>query len=111
MTTNIQTLTTPTGTYGLAVEPWSKGEIYAVAANWSQASAPVYFYERTGWEQRQYQVADFGHSPTAALATEIAEAIGVSEGGPAPDTDSDEVQDIVSEAVEIGDTATDSDEE
>lgn len=42
-------ITTPVGTYGLAVEPFGKGEIYAVAADWSQASSPVMVYGEDGW--------------------------------------------------------------
>lgn len=103
--TTISTLTCPAGAYGLAVEPWSKGEIYAVAAKWADASAPVYFFGPAGWQTRQYQVADFRHRPMAALELEIAEAIGASEGGPSPDADSDEVQAVVGEAVEIGESA------
>ena len=33
----------PEGTSGLVIEPWCPGEVYGVAADWSQASAPVYF--------------------------------------------------------------------
>jgi len=45
MTKNYTTLETPAGMSGLACEPWAEGEIYAVAANWSQASSPVMFFD------------------------------------------------------------------
>lgn len=98
-------LTTPAGTCGLAVEPWSKGEIYAVAANWAQASAPVYTYGQRGWhiDRAGRQVADFRHRMRDALADEIRYAIATSEGIPSDDVDEDEVESIVGDAVEIDD--------
>jgi hypothetical protein len=53
----------PADTSGLVIEPWAPGEVYGVAADWAQASCPVFFYGPTGWEPRQYQVADFRHRP------------------------------------------------
>lgn len=87
----------PEGKCGLAVEPWSAGEIYAVAANWAQASDQVMQYGPRGWTGTQYQVAEFRHSPQAALAQIVREAI--QAGGDEPDDD--EVDGIVSDAVEI----------
>jgi hypothetical protein len=81
------TITAPTGKSGLAVEPWSKGEVYAVAANWAQASDPVLSYGQRGWdiEECGRQVADFRHSARAALESVIRRAI--EAGGDTPDDD------------------------
>jgi hypothetical protein len=105
----LSSLTTPAGTSGLAVEPWAAGEIYAVAANWSQASAPVYCYGQTGWhlDRAGRQVADFGHIARAALVDAIVDAIAVSEGIPSDEVGADEVDRIVSDAVDITDGADD----
>ena len=95
-------ISAPAGMYGLAVEPWSKGEIYAVAADWAQASSPVYVYGEDGWVLQCHgmQVADIRHSPRAALKLEIREAI--EQSGEEPD-DSDDIEDILSDAIEIDD--------
>lgn len=77
-------LTAPEGMSGLAVEPWAKGEIYAVAADWAQASCPVRVYGRGGWKYDGRQVADFRHRPLAALESVLIEA--VSDSGDDPDT-------------------------
>ena len=100
-TVTISNLTTPAGTTGLAVEPWSVGEIYAVAANWANAASPVYTYGRNGWQQCGRQVADFRHRPKDALAAEITEALAVSEGIPSDEVDEDEVDGIVEDAVSV----------
>jgi hypothetical protein len=76
----------PAGTYGLAVAPWSADEIYAVAADWRQAAAPVMAYGPDGWYYTGRQVADYRHSPRAALAAELAEAISASNGDDDPDS-------------------------
>lgn len=68
----------PVGTTGLVIEPWSIGETYGVAANWAQASAPVYFFGSGGWNSRQYQVADFRHRKTDALELELMETLRAS---------------------------------
>lgn len=93
-------ITAPTGMYGLAVEPWTKGEIYAVAADWAQASAPVVVYGEDGWTHDEHgrQVADFRHNARAALESVIREAIEM--GGDEPDDD--EVDAIMDDAVDIG---------
>ena len=92
----------PQGTYGLAVEPWSRGEIYAVAANWAQASATIYAYGKRGWHLTGRQVADYRHSPEAALRAEVIEAIASSEAIPSEDVDDDEVDHIIRNASKIG---------
>lgn len=92
-------ISTPVGTYGLAVEPWTRGEIYAVAANWAEASSPVLTYGEDGWEYTGRQVADYRHSDLAALESIIREAI--EAGGDEPDDD--EVADILADAAEIVD--------
>lgn len=83
----------PVGTTGLVIEPWSIGETYGVAANWAQASAPVYFYGEGGWNSRQYQVADFRHRMIDALELELRQAI--EAGG----DDGDEAADLIDDAV------------
>jgi hypothetical protein len=91
----------PSGMSGLAVEPWSKSEVYAVAANWAQAGSPVMVYGDRGWEldSRGRQVADFRHRPKEALESIIREAI--EAGGDEPDDD--EVDAILEDATELGD--------
>ena len=97
MNRTISSMTTPSGTYGLAVEPWSKGEIYAVAANWAEASSPVLSYGEDGWHHTGKQVADYRHSPEEALRDVLAEALVA--GGDEPD----DADDLVSDAVNIDD--------
>ena len=103
MTTTLKNLTCPAGTSGYAVEPWAAGEIYAVAANWSQASAPVYTYGANGWglDRAGRQVADFRHRAKDALRDEITYAIATSEGIPSDEVNEDTVEAIVDEAVSI----------
>lgn len=100
-------ITAPTGMTGLAVEPWSKGEIYAVAANWAQASSPIMVYGKDGWttDECGRQVADFRHNSRDALEAIIASAISMSEGISTYDVDSDEIDGIMEDAVEIGESA------
>lgn len=109
--TAINQITTPAGTTGLVCEPWTPGEIYGVAANWAQASAPIFVYGRNGWDTHPagLQVADYRHRKTAALEAVITDAIAVSEGIPSDEVDSDEVDAIVADAVEVRDSS-DSDE-
>lgn len=99
--TTLSTITAPAGMYGLACEPWSKGEIYAVAANWAQASCPVLVYGEDGWTHDAHgrQVADFSHRITDALEAIIREAI--EYGG--DDPDDEEVAAIVADTVDITD--------
>ena len=105
MTTNV---VCPIGTSGLAVEPWGKGEIYAVAANWAQASSPVMVYGVDGWTNDDCgrQVADFRHNDRAALKSIIERAIEASGGD---EVDDDEVEAILTEAVTIDADASDDD--
>ncbi|MCC7241294.1 MAG: hypothetical protein IT180_05170 [Acidobacteria bacterium] len=91
------TITCPGGLTGLAVEPWTPGEIYAVAANWTQASAPVLAYGEQGWRQTGHQVADYRHRPALALALELRSALHC--GG--DDSDDAIINDIVSDAYPI----------
>lgn len=100
--TTLQTITCPAGMTGLACEPWSKGEIYAVAANWAQASCPVRVWGYDGWELDPHgrQVADFCHRMTDALESQIREAI--IAGGDEPDDEA--VAAIVAETVDIDDS-------
>lgn len=87
----------PAYTSGLVIAPCDRSEVYGVAANWSQASAPVYFYGDGKWETRQYQVADFRHKPSEALECEIAMTMEASGDEP----DDTEVADICSNATEF----------
>lgn len=100
-------ITCPAGTYGLAVEPWSKGEIYAVAADWAQASAPVYSYGKDGWCQIGQQVADYQHRVKDALRAQLVETIALSEGIPSDEVDEDDIDAILSDAVDIDDASED----
>lgn len=101
--TTLSNLTCPAGKSGLAVEPWSKGEIYAVCANWAQASDPILVYGPDGWSGNGRQVADYRHRTKDALRAIIIEAIAMSEGIPSDDVDDDEVDGIVDDATEISD--------
>ena len=85
----------PAGTSGLAIEPWTPGETYGVAANWAEAAAPVYFRGDAGWESRQYQVADFQHRPEQALDCELRQAL-IASGG-----DEDEAAALLADATEF----------
>ena len=75
----------PAGTWGLIVAPWSPSEPYGVAADWGQASAPVYILDDDEWTPNGRQVADFRHDPADALRTELEAAIRAS--GDEPDDD------------------------
>lgn len=110
MKTTLTNLTAPKGMYGLAVEPWSKGEIYAVAANWAQASCPVLIWgnsaEGEAWtnDEQGRQVADFRHNSAAALQSIIRAAIEMSGED---ENIEEQVESIVSSAVEINDGIAD----
>lgn len=104
MTTNISSEmqqaidSAPAGTSGLVIEPWNAGETYGVAADWAQASAPVYFFGTAlgdGWGTRQYQVADFRHRPSEALECELRTAL-IASGG-----DEDEASGLIAGATEF----------
>jgi hypothetical protein len=105
--TNTINITCPDGKSGLAVEPWSRGEIYAVSANWAQASDPVRVYGPDGWTYDEHgrQVADFRHAPADALRAQIEDAIVASGGYDSDDPEEQEaeVQAIMDLAVEIND--------
>ena len=73
--------TAPHGTTGLVVAPWDKAEVYGVAADWPQASGPVWEYARGKWSRGQYQVADWRHLPAEALEAEIIESLVASGDG------------------------------
>lgn len=98
---NATRITCPAGTYGLAVEPWTPGEVYAVAADWARASSPVLSYGYDGWTHTGRQVADYRHRPKDALRAVIMETIALSEGIPTEDVDEYEVGGILASAVEI----------
>jgi hypothetical protein len=70
-------ISAPAGMTGLACEPWSRGEVYAVAANWAEASCPVRSYGDDGWGYIEggLQVADFRHNARAALEDVIRRTI------------------------------------
>lgn len=98
--TTIKTLTTPSGTTGMAVAPWSDKEIYAVAANWAEAASPILVYGEGGWSHDDCgrQVADFRHNSRAALAEILREAI--EAGG--DDPDDEEIEEMIGDAHHIG---------
>lgn len=95
------TIAAPAGMRGIAVTPWSKNEVYAVAADWSQAGSPVLVYGDNGWTHEWHgrQVADFRHSPQAALESVIREVIEMNGDEP----DDDEVAGIVADADDLRD--------
>lgn len=97
MATTIETIRTPPGTYGLAVAPWSADEVYAVAADWAQASSPVLAWLGHDWDQTAYQVADYRHSDRAALEQIIQDAIEASGS-----SDDDDAAEIARTATRIG---------
>jgi hypothetical protein len=84
----------PPGTSGYVIAPWAPDEVYGVAANWAESSAPVYTHGPDGWEPTQYQVADFRHWPEDALRRELAEVIGHCDGEE-PDPDDVDISDAV----------------
>ena len=88
-----------TGMTGLYVEPWTRGKIYAVAADWMQASSPVMVYCTDSWDIDSHgrQVADFRHDSRGALESIIREVIEM--GGDEPDDDA--VEAILDRASEI----------
>lgn len=92
-------ITAPEGMSGLAVVPWSRGEIYAVAADWAQASSPIRVYGEDGWthDEQGRQVADFRHNRWSALAAILREAIEMGGGEP----EDGEIEAILARAVEI----------
>lgn len=89
----------PAGMSGIACEPWTPGEVYAVAADWAQASSPVLVYGDNGWTHDEHgrQVADFRHNVRDALESVMREAIKM--GGDEPDDN--EVAAILDDATEI----------
>lgn len=99
--TTIDTLTCPDGMYGLAVEPWGANEIYAVAANWAQASSPVMVWGDavSGWccDEHGRQVADFRHNSRKALESILRDAVIM--GG--DDPDDVDIESMLDDAVSI----------
>lgn len=95
--TTLSNLVCPPGTYGLAVV-WVPGEVYAVAADWTRADAPVYTYHPysvpRGWHESIHRVGGFWDNPHEALRYIVRAAVEASE---------DEVYDLVRGAVEIED--------
>lgn len=89
----------PAGMSGLSVEPWGAGEIYAVAADWAQASCPVVVWGDGEWvsDECGRQVADFRHNARAALKANIESAIRM--GGDKPDAE--EVKSILDDAEDL----------
>ena len=90
-------LAAPAGMTGIGVDPW--GEVFAVAANWAEASSPVMVYGKKGWDLDGHgrQVADFRHSDQAALESVLREVI--LDGGDEPDDD--QIAAILDDAVEL----------
>jgi len=85
---------------GVWVAPWDPSEIYAVAADWAQASCPVYVLSGDGeWvlESHGRQVADFRHNCRAALRSELEESIRMS----GDEVDDDEVDGYLDDAEDL----------
>jgi len=91
-------LTAPEGMSGLAAAPWSPEEIYAVAADWSQASCSVYYWGDDEWVESGRQVADYRHEPAAALRDHLADSARTGGGD---GLDDDELDAIVGDAEDI----------
>ena len=89
--------TAPAGTSGLAGTPWAPDEIFAVAADWGQASAPVWAHNGDEWAQTMLQVADHRHSPRAALIAELRESVRASGDDPDESFDFDAAVDAATE--------------
>jgi len=87
----------PEGTSGLVIEPWSRGEVYGVAADWTQAASSVWCYGDGEWvrDAQGRQVADFRHRPIEALISELRQALIM--GG----DDEDEAEAIAADAIEF----------
>ncbi len=92
----MRNLTTPAGMSGLAIEPWTPGEVYAVAADWAQAAATVWSYADGRWVPTGRQVADYRHDPRAALLRELRETLEASGDDP------DDADNLIDDATEIG---------
>ena len=88
----------PKGMSGLMCRPWG-GEIVAVAANWSEASARVLVWSEEGWIEDAHgrQVANFQHCPHNALET-ILEEIATDSGD---EIDEHAIDEILENVVEI----------
>ena len=85
----------PCGMGGLVIEPWSKGDVYGVAANWADASCPIWSYGEDGWHHSGWQVADFSHEPREALVAELQESLVASGDDP------DEVDKVSYDSIEF----------
>lgn len=95
-------VTCPAGKYGLAAEPWTPGEVYAVCANWAQASDQVLTYHEDGhWVGTGRQVADFRHLQRAALVEILRESLVM--GGEESDEAEEEARSLADDAWEIDD--------
>ena len=102
MSTTTNNITTPAGTYGMATM-WGSVTV-AVAARWSDASAPVMIWDG-GWSDSPRQVADYGHSPSRALRAALEEC-AIAEG-----LDADQAEALIEQAMdEAVDIAASSDE-
>jgi hypothetical protein len=61
---------------GLSVKLWD--DVYKIGAeHWGNASSPIFQWlnDSKKWEQTQYQVASFGHSPEKALRQIIEDSL------------------------------------
>ena len=95
-------MTAPRGMSGLYCEPWNSGDIYAVAADWGNASSPIRVYGEDGWtlDHHGRQVADFCHSPHAALVSILAENLRMT-GTEDEDEAEDEAESLAEDAEEL----------
>ncbi len=92
MTTAIESR--PDGTSGLVTEPWAAGEIYGVAADWTDGASPVWCYGASDWVDNGKRVADFAHEPRSAMLCELEDSL-LSSG------DDPDAEDLLNDAVEF----------
>ena len=59
------------------------GELHRLRANWADGASPIERETEDGWEATGGQVADFCHSPAAAMRQELRDVL--QHGGDDPD--------------------------
>ena len=75
------------------------GETYGVRADWAQASDQVQALNSDGeWQSTQFQVADFRHSPEAALRRVLEDTAKIA--GDLDDEVREEMEEALKNAVE-----------
>ena len=69
------------------------GDTYQLRADWADAASDIEFDREDHWHPTGYQVADFGHSPVAALRQHLEEI--ARDGGDDPADYADEIADAI----------------